>query len=136
VLFLVFVYSLFSLVLPRYFHLSNVGLAILFYGILWELFSTPQHLGLPYFEGRPTLKEHAETTRSTLFPSAIETGLFLNFGLHIEHHFFPNLPWHELKKARILIKEALKEDYKDVIGGIWNSKVRSQSIQKFLGIPQ
>lgn len=108
--------------------------AILIYGILWELLSTPQHLGMPTTLHKPSLQDHANTTRSTRFPKLIGKYLFLNFGYHIEHHFFPTLPWHELEKAHLLLKTQLANDYTDVKGGIWNIKTRSKNIEKFLGL--
>lgn len=121
---------------PALFKFINFLPAIFIYGILWELLSTPQHIGLPSTLNQPSLKDHANTTRSTQFPKFIEKYLFLNFGLHIEHHFFPGLPWHELKHVQNLIKPLLADEYTQVKGLVWNAKTRSQNIEKFLGIKQ
>lgn len=134
VLFLVCVYSIlfygFSSVFKiKYFILPAIG-----YGMLWELLTTAQHLGLPSFTSRPQLHQHAQTTRSTIFPYFLGKYVFLNFGLHLEHHFYPALPWHELSKARELLKPELKEQYNEVIGGVWNFKTRQQDMRVFLGL--
>lgn len=113
----------------HYFILPAIG-----YGILWELLTTAQHLGLPSFTTRPQLHQHAQTTRSTIFPNFIGKYVFLNFGLHLEHHFYPALPWHELNKARVLLKPVLKNNYNEVIGGVWNFKTRQQDMRVFLGL--
>lgn len=113
----------------KYFILPAIG-----YGILWELLTTAQHLGLPSFSTRPQLHQHAQTTRSTIFPHFIGKYLFLNFGLHLEHHFYPALPWHELSKARTLLKPILKDSYNEVTGGVWNVKTRQQDMRAFLGL--
>lgn len=119
---------------PTLFHIINFLPAIFLYGVLWETLSTPQHIGLPSTLNKPDLEDHASTTRTTYFPSILQKYLFLNFGLHIEHHFFPALPWHELKKAQDLLKPLLNEHYNEVPGGIWNVKTRCKNMEKFLGI--
>lgn len=119
---------------PQLFSITNFLPAIFIYGVLWELLSTPQHIGLPSTLHKPDLQDHANTTRSTSFPLWIEKYLFLNFGLHVEHHFFPALPWHELKKVQSIIAPMLNDQYKLVQGGIWNVKTRRQNMASFLDI--
>lgn len=119
---------------PTLFKLTNFLPAIFIYGILWELLSTPQHIGLPSTLNKPTLRDHANTTRSTYFPAILQKYLFFNFGMHVEHHFFPTLPWHELKKAQILLKPILKDNYNEVTGAVWNVSARSQNMESFLSI--
>jgi omega-6 fatty acid desaturase (delta-12 desaturase) len=125
-------YYLLHAVAPSLFNIANFAPSIFLYGILWELLSTPQHIGLPSTLHRPNLQDHANTTRSTHFPAWLEKYLFLNFGLHVEHHFFPALPWHELKKAQTLIAPLLQSNYKLVEGGIWNIQTRKQNMESFL----
>lgn len=134
VLFLAAAYYSLHLASPNLFKFTNFLPAIIIYGILWETLSTPQHIGLASTKHKPSLQDHINTTRSTSFPIIIEKYLFLNFGLHVEHHLYPNLPWHELKKVQTLIQPYLTNGYKLVKGGIWNIKTRSTNMESFLGI--
>lgn len=131
---LFFSYTMLYLFLSNKIGFLSVLPAIALYAVMWETFSTPQHLGLESTTHRPTLKDHAITTRSTWFPFLLQRYLLLNFGYHIEHHFFPALPWHELDKAHLLIKEKLGADYNMVTGGIWNIKMRSQNMETAIGV--
>ncbi|WP_454785532.1 fatty acid desaturase family protein [Legionella sp. WA2024007413] len=134
VLFLFFAYVFLKWCFPSFVTFKNLVPAILIYGVLWETLSTPQHLGLEPTQHRPTLKEHTLTTRSTWFPRWLQHYLFLNFGYHVEHHFFPALPWHELEKAHYKIKPLLSNEYQMVTGGIWNIQMRSQNMEKAIGV--
>ena len=134
VLFLMSVYMIIFIGFSTVFKIQYFILPVIGYGMLWELLTTAQHLGLPSFTTRPQLHQHAQTTRSTIFPHLIGKYVFLNFGLHLEHHFYPALPWHELSKARLLLKPVLKDSYNEVIGGIWNFKTRQQDMGAFLGL--
>jgi fatty acid desaturase len=134
VFFLVFSYFILFYCFPAFFSLKNILPAIILYGVLWETLSTPQHLGLAPTTHKPTLKDHASTTRSTWFPQWIQHYLFLNFGYHVEHHFFPALPWHELDKAHRCIQPILKSDYNMVTGGIWNIHMRRKNMEQAIGV--
>ena len=131
--FLFLAYYIINKIYPEVFSFKILP-AIILYAILWETLSTPQHLGMPSTTHKPSLKDHAYTTRTTRFPYFLERYLFLNFGFHIEHHFFPTLPWHELNEAHKLLKPLLGTAYNEVIGGVWNIKMRSQNMEKVLGI--
>ena len=134
VLFLLFSYLVLNYCFPMFLTIKNLLPAIILYGVLWETLSTPQHLGLAPTTHRPTLKEHALTTRSTWFPRWLQHYLFLNFGYHVEHHFFPALPWHELEKAHLKIKPILKNQYNMVTGGLWNLKMRRKNMEHAIGV--
>lgn len=134
VLFLIAMYIILFYGFSSIFKIKYFIIPAIIYGMLWELLTTAQHLGLPSFTTRPQLHQHAQTTRSTIFPHFIGKYVFLNFGLHLEHHFYPALPWHELSKARMLLKPVLKNEYNEVTGGVWNVKTRQQDMRVFLGL--
>lgn len=130
--FLLLSYILIAWFLPV--SLLKIVPAIFIYGVLWETLSTPQHLGLEPTRHRPQLKDHAATTRSTYFPHLLQKYLFLNFGYHVEHHFFPALPWHELGHAHGLVKSALDDQYQMVTGVKWNISMRQKNIEDAIGV--
>lgn len=134
VLFLFLSYVVLKYCFPTFLTLKNLLPAIILYGVLWETLSTPQHLGLAPTTHKPTLKEHALTTRSTWFPKWLQHYVFLNFGYHVEHHFFPALPWHELEKAHLKIKPILKSQYNMVTGGLWNIHMRRKNMEHAIGV--
>ncbi len=77
---------------------------------------------LPVFIGQPALRlyllaEHGdcpqvanmfENTRTT-FTSALMRFLSWNMPYHVEHHVFPNVPFHQLPQLHQLIKAELRE---------------------------
>ncbi len=124
-------YGLFH-IFPDTINFSNLWLSFLFYLIMTELVNLPHHVMLPTFnttEKRNKLHpwEQHVTTRSCHYPLGLAQVLTLNFNYHIEHHFFPNLPWYRLKKLRSIIKPMLEADYNEVTGIQWNLKNRSRS---------
>jgi fatty acid desaturase len=130
------------LALPGWFNPANFGLAVVFYLVLVELINFPHHLGTELFiEGgakgaKLPLWEQARTTRSCYYPRVLST-LLLNFNFHIEHHLFPNLPWHQLRKARARVRPALGDEYQECVGIAWNLENRCKdACDVFLPHPQ
>jgi fatty acid desaturase len=135
VLLLPVAYAGLHLCVPEYFNLANFGWSFVIYLVLVELINFPHHLGTEVFhttsEGRKLpLWEQARVTRSCYYPPVVSELLLLNFNFHIEHHLFPNLPWHELRKARRLLRQALGSSYQECVGISWNVENRKKDIRE------
>lgn len=127
--FILSAYVLLAWSFPEWFTLKNFGLAIFFYFILTEVINLPHHMNVPVFysdEKRERLLpwEQHVTTRSCHYPGFLSECVALNFNLHIEHHYFPNLPWYKLKAVRAILKPALGSEYTEVSDWGWNIKSR------------
>lgn len=115
--------------------LQNIGLAILLYFLLTEIINLPHHMNVPVFvSGERLSKLHPwqqhVTTRSCPYPGVLSEIITLNFSLHIEHHYFPSLPWYRLKGLRDIIKPLLVDEYKEVSDFGWNIEKRKFSPEK------
>jgi acyl-lipid omega-6 desaturase (Delta-12 desaturase) len=75
--------------------------AVLIYMIMIEFFNMPHHVDAEIHEAqRPfPVWDHHSFTRSCKPIPFVGTWLFLDFNYHTAHHFFPTLPWHELKST-------------------------------------
>lgn len=88
------------------------GLSLLAGASLYMLISenmiVPQHVGL-HTEGDKDMHLHpweqVEITRTWRMLWPFEQFIALNMNYHTEHHLFPDLPWHQLKKAHKLISD-------------------------------
>jgi fatty acid desaturase len=120
------VYLALHAVFPRLFVISNFALALVIYLVIVELVNFPHHLGTNLFRSiseekkKLALWEQSRVTRSCYYPPIISELLFLNFNFHIEHHFFPTLPWFHLRRARKLLRQALGNEYEECITINWN----------------
>ena len=114
---------------PELVTIQNFGLSILLYFLLTEIINLPHHMNVPVFLSTPARdklhpwEQHA-TTRSCRYPWRLSEIITLNFSLHIEHHYFPNLPWYRLKRLRDILKPKLGEDYVEVSDFAWNIEKR------------
>jgi len=128
---LICVYSALHLFTPQLFNALNFAPAILLYLLLVEFVNTPHHAGLTaYRERLPLWKQHLPT-RSCSYPPIISAFAVLNFNFHIEHHFFPNLPWYRLPGASRLVKAALGPAYRETRGLNWHLAERKRD---FVGV--
>jgi fatty acid desaturase len=73
-------------------------------------------------------------TRSSVYPRWLARHLVLNFNLHIEHHLFPSLPWHQLDAARALVKPTLGAKYNESVGNAWIRRNRKLDLERFLPV--
>jgi omega-6 fatty acid desaturase (delta-12 desaturase) len=108
---------------------SNVILAIVIYLVVEELVNLPHHVDMSTFEHKLPLWEQHRATRSCYYPPVVSELLVLNFNFHIEHHWYPTLPWYRLRKARALVRSALGEAYEEAVGIAWNLKHRTRDLQ-------
>ena len=133
VLFLASTYYFLYLWFPNVVTIHNFGLSIFLYLMLTEVINLPHHTHVPHFYSTPNLdrlrpwQQHI-TTRSCHYAGILSELIAMNFNLHIEHHFFPNLPWYRLKKARDLLKPRLGDEYMDVNDVCWNRRIRALSM--------
>lgn len=83
------------------------------YLILVEVVNLPHHLELPKLEGEQVLKAREQylTARSCVYPRWVAEYVTLNFNYHIEHHLFPQEPWHKLDLIAAKLKAALGQAY-------------------------
>jgi len=122
---------------PDTINLGNLWLSFVLYLVMTEMVNLPHHVMLPSFH---TSKERNKlhpweqniTTRSCYYAFGLSELLTLNFNLHTEHHFFPNLPWYRLRKLRHLLKPSLGDEYNEVTGIRWNLSNRSRDISDVL----
>ena len=114
----------------KYFPLVSLVPGIFLYLVLVEFVNLPHHLDLPTTRGETKLAllEQYLIARSAIYPRWFSRWVLLNFNLHLEHHLFPNLPWHELEKARALVKPILKEKYNETYGSQWLRQHRNQPL--------
>lgn len=129
-LFLAAAYICLARIAPDWFHVARLWPSFVIYLLGDELVNLPHHLDMPTLDPESSKKrlyvwEQEATTRSCRYPGFLSELLVLNFNLHTEHHLFPNLPWYRLKKARELIKPALRTDYNEVHGVGWNYDMRT-----------
>ena len=50
----------------------------------------------------------------------------MKFNFHIEHHFFPSLPWFRLRRASHLLKQDLGDAYNESLGFDWSLENRKK----------
>ena len=89
------------------------GNLVAFVAILWvallvavELVNLPHHAEiplLPHDAARPPLWEQDVVSHSCAHFPVWSRWVILNFNLHIVHHAYPWLPWHELPRAQRLV---------------------------------
>jgi fatty acid desaturase len=102
--------------------------------VLVEFVNLPHHLELPTYRGDTRLAplEQHRIARSGIYPKWFSRGVLLNFNLHLEHHLFPTLPWHELENARRLVRPALGPLYNETFGSQWLRRHRKFPIDALL----
>lgn len=79
-------------------------------GILVWLFILTQHAGLAQ-----DVWDHRLSTR-TVYLNPIFSFLYMHMEYHIEHHIFPNVPFHALPRLHEKIKDQLPRTY----SGLWD----------------
>jgi fatty acid desaturase len=67
-----------------------------------------QHAGLA-----DNVKDHRKSTRTVIMNPFISF-LYSNMEYHIEHHIFPKIPCHNLKKFHKVVKDQMPKPYKGV----------------------
>ena len=134
VLFLLSAYVTLYRVFPQWITLSNFGLSIFLYFVITEMINIPHHVNMPHFYSSPTRDklhpwEQHISTRSCYYPGFLSELIALNFNLHIEHHYFPNLPWYRLKKLQHILKPKLGSEYTEVSDVVWCVRNHAKSAQ-------
>lgn len=112
-------------VVPTIFNFWTLGPAFLWFFLIYESVNLPHHSDQPVFgstdkDERLRFWEQHNTTRSCYYPAWLSEFFFMNFNFHIEHHFFPSLPWFRLRRARHLLKRDLGEAYNESHGFDWS----------------
>lgn len=130
--FIISVYASFFYFFPLWMTIKNFGLAIFLYFLLTEIINLPHHTKVPVFYSNPAMDklhpwEQHVTTRSCKYPGILSELIALNFNLHVEHHYFPNLPWYRLKKLRDILKPMLGNEYMETSDFGWNIRNRAIS---------
>lgn len=107
-------FSLFLMLLPHGIALLLAPLLYLIYvvpalliGLVWlDLLTMPLHLELAIAPRKIPLpyRQHHQVTRNLRLPGAISFLLLHNFNLHVEHHWFPDVPWYRLPRIQQVLK--------------------------------
>ncbi len=86
--------------------------AVFGYLVLIEFFNLPHHFDSELYAGeaKPIWEQHHLTKSCEMHPWLAKVLLF-NFNYHIEHHFFPQLPWQNLPEAQTKVKAVLCDEY-------------------------
>lgn len=107
-----------------------VVVAVFTYLMIVELINFPHHMDLKQAGGTMRLPAHEQHrfSRTCLYQKWFSRHVLLNFNFHVEHHLFPNLPWHELDKAHTHVRQALGEAYNMSSGNKWIVESRAQPL--------
>jgi acyl-lipid omega-6 desaturase (Delta-12 desaturase) len=126
-------YGLAHALAPELFRLRSFAGALVLYLALTELINLPHHSDRPFdFSERLRPWEQWRAARSCAYPPLVAKLLLLNFNLHVEHHLFPTLPWHQLSDARAKVRPALGAAYVEATGAEWNLRNRSRDLHDVL----
>ena len=117
--------------------LMFIGLPNLYGAWLLMIYGLPQHAGLA-----ENVLDHRLNTR-TVYMNPINRYLYWNMGYHVEHHMFPMVPYHDLRKLHELMKadcpppyNGLIEAYREIIPAvIRQSKDPDYYVQRPLPAP-
>lgn len=133
-----FCYGFAMYLFPQTCNLANFVPAFTLYLMMVELINFPHHMDVYAYRGthRIPVLEQYRVTRSSTYPSWFARFFLLNFNLHVEHHLFPNLPWHQLEKAQSLLKPQLGAKYNESKGNAWIKKNRKLDLEKFLPLAE
>jgi acyl-lipid omega-6 desaturase (Delta-12 desaturase) len=126
-------YALLALV-PGAAHLMVRALPALYlYMLAIEVINLPHHLEAEIYNSRRPIPfwEHDRFTRS-MAPFPLDGLLFLHFNYHIEHHFFPSLPWHELPDLHAMVEATEAHPVKLEGDMAWNLRWRRKSAEVLL----
>lgn len=104
------------------------------YLLIIELVNFPHHMDLPQqhdnFRVGPSA-QHA-FCRTCVYSSWFSKYVLLNFNYHVEHHLFPDLPYHQLPLAHAKVATALGEQYHVSYGNDWIKKSRREGLIKVI----
>jgi len=102
----IIVCSIIVAVLLRSFEpLMYVGLPSIYGRWLLILFAVTQHAGLA-----ENVLDHRLNTR-TVYMNPLSRWIYWNMNYHIEHHLYPSVPSHQLKRLHMAIKDQLPTPY-------------------------
>lgn len=125
--------GLFSL-LPFEFTAKILMPGVFLYLMVVEVVNLPHHLQLPQYVGdtRIPLWDQHQVARSCVYPKWFSELVVLNFNYHIEHHLFPDLPWHQLRKAHAYVHPELQSQYNSDPMFKWILKNRTRNLREVL----
>jgi len=104
--------------------------AVIGYLILVEFFNLPHHFDSEFYSGAPKqLWDHHTMTKSCDIHPLIAKIVLLNFNLHTEHHFYPQLPWHRLPELSTALKKSLGDEYQSTKEIEWHLLHRGAPFQ-------
>jgi Na+-transporting NADH:ubiquinone oxidoreductase subunit F len=80
-----------------------------FYGaFIPTMLNDTQHVGLA-----EDVYDHRLCSRNVYY-GPIMSFIYWNMQYHIEHHMYPGIPFHSLRKAHLLVKDQLPKPYKNI----------------------
>jgi Na+-transporting NADH:ubiquinone oxidoreductase subunit F len=89
--------------------LLYVGLASVFGTWLMVIYGLTQHAGLA-----ENVLDHRLNCR-TVYMNPVHRYLYWNMNYHVEHHMFPLVPYHELPKLHLLVKDDCPVPYPSLL---------------------
>jgi Na+-transporting NADH:ubiquinone oxidoreductase subunit F len=89
--------------------LLYVGLANVFGTWLMVIYGLTQHAGLA-----ENVLDHRLNCR-TVYMNPVHRYLYWNMNYHVEHHMYPLVPYHELPKLHLLVKDDCPEPYPSLL---------------------
>lgn len=103
---------------------------MLLYFIAVEVVNFPHHLQLPMTEGemRYPIWQQYKSSRTCIYPRWFARFFVLNFNYHVEHHMFPDIPWHMLDQIHDLVRAELGTDLNLDTNLSWILQNRSKSL--------
>lgn len=135
VLLLPIFYILFFFLLKDFIKPIDFLPSVVLFLVFKELINFPHHIQVPgfYNKSSESIKlypwEQNLVSRSCYYPRFLSEFFILNFNFHVEHHYFPNLPWYRLRVARDIIRERLGKGYIESIGFNWNIEYRAKTAE-------
>lgn len=131
-IFLIFAYAAIGFTLESVIALYKMLPALVAYFVIIEFLNLPHHLDskiLPR-EKPISIWQQEECTKSfEALPWRLSFLLTFNFNLHIGHHYYPNLPWHELPDLQKKL-EQMNPQYSQLQSEFsWHFEARKQPIQ-------
>jgi len=111
-----------SIIFQSWLPLLLITLPRFYGGLLHNLCSSAQHTGYPM-----NVYDHRCNTRTVIMNPVLRF-FYWNMNYHIEHHLYPSVPFHALKKLHSEIKMQLPNPQKSLIEA-WNEMIRCLVIQ-------
>lgn len=108
----------------------SIFAGIFLFFLLIEIYNLPHHLDAEVYDSDKAMPlwKHDALTRSGTDHGWISKLLFLNFNRHVEHHFYPSIPWDRLPEVTEVLSEKMPEPIVTHEEWVWNFRKRNAGI--------